>query len=145
MATCEDFKKMATARLKAGDILLAAGDADLAVDCFGLALELTLKAAICRTLNLQDYPDKGKSEISQFFRTHAFDVLLTLSGFDKDITGDKRKKIFKNWSKATSEWSVNAKYDPIGSKLPADARRMYRALTEDKDGIINWINKKIHD
>lgn len=142
MATSKQLKEIAEARLKAGCILLAAGDADLAVDCFGLALELILKASICKTLNLENYPDQGTGEVVNIFRTHTFDVLLILTGFDREVTGDKRKRLFENWSKATSEWSASKKYEPMGTKTKADADRMYKALTEEGDGVKSWVYNK---
>ena len=105
-------------------------------------LECALKAAICKTLRLRNYPDKsGFDKRDNIFKTHNFDILLTLSGMEKDFSlRSASKKRYQNWSEAT-KYKVDVRYEPIGSRSLSEAKRMYKALTEKPNGVISWIAK----
>lgn len=143
MANHKELKAIAKSRLRASRILLAHMDFDGAVYMMGYALECCLKAIICKRLNLAQYPDKNVStDKNNIFKTHKFDILLTLSGLENDFslsTAPPRRS--ENWSLVT-RWKPEIRYEPIGSRSEEDTKRMYEALVEDPDGIITWINKR---
>ena len=141
MANYRELKGIAKSRLKAAKILLEYSDYDGAVYMMGYALECCLKAIICKRLNLSQYPDKsGSKDKDNIFKTHKFDILLTLSGLENDFSLNATPGRYENWSELT-RWSTEIRYEPIGTQKEADAKRMYEALTEAPEGIITWVTK----
>lgn len=65
----------------------------------GYVVELSLKKAICKSLNWDEYPP-GKERNYRSFKTHNLDILLTLSGKEKKI----RRTLFTEWS-SVSQWN----------------------------------------
>jgi HEPN domain-containing protein len=81
-----ELKKIARARLKDADILMASRRYDGAIYLCGYAVEIALKARICQTLKWQGYPSsKREFHDYQSFRTHDLDVLLHLAGREQTI------------------------------------------------------------
>lgn len=76
----------------------------------GYAVELALKARICKTLNWAGFPEK-RSEFENYssFKTHKLDVLLALSGQEQRIKNDH----FSEWSFVAS-WDPEARYRAVG-------------------------------
>lgn len=123
MLSRNDLRKMARARLKDAEVLLANRRYDSAVYLCGYAIELALKARICQTLNWPDFPETAKEfQPFQSFKTHTLATLLRLSGHEQRII-----------SACLSEWSVVAPWDPevrykrVGTAAKADAVRMIEA------------------
>lgn len=86
MIFTKDLQKISRARLKDAEVLLASKRYDGAIYLCGYAVELSLKARICKTLKWQGYPSTS-SEFSgyQSFRTHDLDILLHISGREEKI------------------------------------------------------------
>jgi len=80
------LRQAARARIKDAEVLLTAKRYDGAAYICGYALELGLKARICRTLKWSGYPSTNK-EFANYrsFKTHDLDVLLHLSGIEEKI------------------------------------------------------------
>jgi HEPN domain-containing protein len=123
MIQMKDLRKIAQARLKDADILLASRRYDGAVYLCGYAIELALKARICRILKWSGYPSTS-SEFKEYqsFRTHGLDVLLHLTGREKQI----KTTFLAEWS-AVAQWDPSARYQPVGTANKADARLMISA------------------
>jgi HEPN domain-containing protein len=88
MITRTELRNLAKARLKESKILFDSKQYDIATYLSGYAVELALKARICRTLRGTEFPPNGK-EFKGFhaFKTHDLDVLLILSGVgEKSLT-----------------------------------------------------------
>src|SRR6266700_3947380 len=97
-----ELRKIARARLRDSEVLFDTGRYDGATYLCGYAIELALKARICRVLNWLGYPSTRAEFASyQSFRTHSLDVLLTLSGWEQ-----------KTISRYPTEWSVVVDWDP---------------------------------
>ena len=79
MIPVTEFDKIARARLDDAKTLFAAARFDGATYLCGYAVEVALKARICRTLNWPEFPSTG-SEFQAYrsFQTHELDVLLRL-------------------------------------------------------------------
>ena len=115
-----DLKKIAQTRLKDADILMASKRYDGAIYLYGYAIELALKARICRTLKWKGYPSSNKEfENYQTFRTHDLDVLLHLTGLEKSI----KISYLAEWS-AVAKWNPAARYHPIGTANKNDTQLM---------------------
>ena len=115
-----ELRKIARARLKDAELLFAARRFDGAVYMCGYAVELALKARICRTLNWNGFPaTRREFESYGAFKTH---VLLHLSGIESSITSN----YFVDWSDVAT-WNPEVRYNPIGSATRPQAARMLAA------------------
>jgi len=119
-----ELTTVARARLRDAEALLAAGRFDGAVYLCGYAVEIALKARVCRTLKWSGFPSTNKEfEGYHSFRTHDLDVLLHLSGAEARI---KKPEYLPAWS-AVAMWEPSARYRPIGTASSADATDMIEA------------------
>ena len=118
-----ELRKIARARLRDADILMASRRYDGAIYLCGYAIELILKARICRTLKWQGYPSTN-SEFQQYqsFRTHDLDVLLHLTGLEQKI----KANFLAEWS-AVAQWNPAARYQPVGTASKNDSKMMISA------------------
>src|SRR6266705_3204007 len=97
-----DIRGIARARLQDSAALFDQGRYDGAIYLCGYAVELALKARICRTLNWAGFPStRAEFSAYQSFRTHSLDVLLVLSGWEQRLK-----------SRYPAEWLVVADWDP---------------------------------
>ena len=115
-----ELRKIARARLKDAEALFQLRRYDGAIYICGYALEIALKARICRTLHWPGYP-VSRSEFEQYqsFRTHNLDVLLRLSGIENRI----RAEFVAEWV-AVAAWDPEARYRPVGTATMPDAGLM---------------------
>ena len=77
-----EIEEIVQARLKDAEVLLEASRFDGSVYLCCYAIELGLKARICRTLQLNEYPTSGKYKT---FKTHDLDMLLHLTGLEDEV------------------------------------------------------------
>jgi hypothetical protein len=118
----EEIEKIVQARVEDAQVLYQASRYDGSVYLCGYAIELGLKARICRTLQWDEYPSSGKY---QTFKTHDLDVLLHLSGCEDKI----KLKHLAEWS-IVAQWNPEARYNPIGQAQDSDARDMLDSTRE---------------
>jgi len=112
-----ELRKIGKARFKDASVLLCARRYDGAMYLCGYAIEIALKARICRTLSWAGYPATGKEfQNYKSFRTHDLDVLLRLCGIEQKIKTD----FLAEWS-AVAMWNPKARYKPIGNVNKQDA------------------------
>lgn len=118
-----DLRKIAYARLQDAEALISNHRYDGAVYLCGYAVEIALKARICKTLRWQGFPSTN-SEFQNYrsFQTHNLDVLLHLSGIEVRI----KNSYFAEWS-VIGNWDPDARYKPIGSAVKADTENMVTA------------------
>ena len=125
MLTRTELRKIARARLRDAEILFSSKRYDGAVYLCGYAVEVALKARICRTLRWAGFPSTGREfQPFQSFRTHSLDVLLRLSGVESKIKAD----FLSQWS-AVAVWAPETRYKPIGSAAGEDAKLMIESAT----------------
>lgn len=86
MATRQELKDLAQLRLREAEALFAAGLYDGCVYMRGYVVELALKACICATLGIAEYPDRRAH-----FRTHDFDELRLLAGLEQEMSRKLRR------------------------------------------------------
>lgn len=120
--TRKDLLKIIQARIDDADALHSAGRFDGAIYLCGYAVELALKRRICITLRWPGFPSTT-AEFRNFlsFKTHALDVLLAMSGYEKKIKKDPSS--FAAWSDVGS-WDPQARYKLVGSASSADAQKV---------------------
>ncbi len=85
MATRLELQQLACLRLNEAEALYNAGCYDGCAYLCGYVVELALKAAICATLGVAEYPEKG-SRLRESFKTHDFDDLKLLAGMEQSFT-----------------------------------------------------------
>ena len=146
MSGNQELKTIVQARLKTVNTLIEAKDWDCAALMMGQVLECALKAVVCKTLNLTQYPANTRNpHTDNFFMTHKFDQLLLASGMS-DIFNLQNPidKVFQNWSEFTkeyhSEWPTmryiaNNQFDEIKVKKLLDN------LANDEKSILGIIKE----
>jgi HEPN domain-containing protein len=134
MATRDELRALAQLRLREAEALFAADLYDGCVYLCGYVVELALKAVICATLGVDEYPDE------QFFWTHNFDRLRLLAGLQKDIAFGN-PTLFQNWSVAT-QWEPNWRYQPEGTYGRPEAEAVLEAIRSERDGMLRFLSQR---
>ena len=126
MLRVTDLRRIARARLRDAEILSRARCFDGSVYVCGYAVEIALKAQICRTLGWTGFPDSS-AEFQGYssLRTHSLEVLLRLSGRESRIVS----RHLTSWS-VVATWNPDARYLPPGSASAADAEAMLRSTRD---------------
>lgn len=120
MINTQDIKKIAKARLKDAEILAASHRYEGAIYLCGYAVELGLKARVCKTLKWSGFPGSNKEfQGYQSFKTHNLDILLHLTGVEDKI----KAELFAEWS-VVATWDPESRYNPIGNISATDAQQM---------------------
>jgi hypothetical protein len=120
MISLNDLSRLSRGRLADSKVLFKAGRYDGAAYLAGYAIEIALKLRICKTLKWIGFPETAREfENYGTLKTHKLDVLLHLSGFEKQI----KSNYLSEWSVVTS-WDPEARYRPIGSAKKSDIQLM---------------------
>jgi HEPN domain-containing protein len=124
MIPAPDLKLLARGRLRDARALFRAGRYDASAYICGYAVEVALKARICRTLKWNGFPHTN-SEFDglQSFRTHRLDILLRISGQAERIT----RRFLPEWGMVV-RWNPERRYLPIGSTSRREAQDMLKAV-----------------
>jgi HEPN domain-containing protein len=113
-------------RLKDSEVLLAGPRYEGAYYLCGYAVELALKACICRTLGWLGFPESGKEfEGLLSLKTHDLNILLRLSGRERNV----KKRHLADWS-VVAAWLPTIRYGPPPRILKAKAQRMLESAQE---------------
>ena len=123
MISRAELKKLARSRLQDAEVLFNSRRYDGSVYLCGYAVELALKARICRTLKWTHFPVTS-AEFREFqsFRTHNLDTLLRLSGIKSNINPVH----FADWS-VVAVWEPERRYRIAGSTTFAEAQSMIQS------------------
>lgn len=145
MQTQSDIEALAYSKLRDAEILLANERFDSAYYLAGYAVELLLKARVCKTLGIPDFFDfdnlqrqrlKNESVITRPYRVHDYEQLLILSGiytqYQKEI--ETNELFFSNWS-IISDWNENSRY-----LTGINPDRVNKFITSVKEVLV-WIQK----
>lgn len=135
MANRRELQKLACLRLKEAEALYAADCYDGCAYLCGYVVELALKAAVCATLGIDEYPEKG-SRLKDAFKTHDFDDLKLLAGMEAAFTANASR--LANWSVA-SEWKPERRYQ-VGTYDQASASKVLDAVRDYPDEVLACIS-----
>ena len=112
-----EIKQLAWQKLHDAEVLLKSGRIDSAFYVGGYAVELLLKARICKTLqiehfyNFEETAEKLLSkEAYRPFKAHDLEQLMVLSGIYSDFKIDERDLEFKKHWSNVSEWKEDSRY-----------------------------------
>jgi HEPN domain-containing protein len=105
-----DFKLLADRRLNEAKTLSHNKHYEAAFYLAGYAVECGLKAAVCKTLNIDIF--NMSSELNRGFKTHRIDHLIVLAGLSKQLAVDASsntllaiaQNTFVNPPSATDKW-----------------------------------------
>lgn len=119
-ANATELKALAKGRLKEAQILYRHGKFDGAAYMCGYAIELALKARICRLLKWSEYKHTREYDT---YKTHDLAKLLDLSGIRQKINVN----FLAEWSAVFPEWGTELRYAPLGHIAPPIAADMIEA------------------
>ncbi len=125
MIPASTLRLIARARLRDAKVLLKGKRFDGAFYLCGYAVEVALKARICRTLQWSGFPETSR-EFSglQSLKTHDLEVLLRLSGVETVVSA----KRLAEWS-IVLNWNPEKRYQSIGTSTLQQATDMVTAAT----------------
>ncbi len=139
-ANAADLQAASRHRLEDAKALDASGRAASAIAAGLYALEILLKALICKRLDLPALP--------KAFEIHDLEALLILSGLSQRLADPSASPVKFNWQEIlVLANSLNEfRYLPEGShQLPLDARSPHDASTflarleNPADGVLTWL------
>lgn len=133
----KQLQALARLRLREAEALYKAGLYDGSVYLAGYAVELALKARICRLLGLKNYP----LELGQSFKIHSLEDLKAMAGLTAQIDSAKNRVLFDNWSK-TAKWNPEQRYEAPGRYDARTAKVILDSIREKPDGVLTWLSRR---
>ena len=137
MPSRHGLKDLARLRLREAEALYAAGLHDGAAYVAGYAVEMALKARICKLLDVVDYPSTGP--LKHVYAVHDLDQLVLLAGLESRL-GLAAPPLFANWSTA-QPWRPDWRYTAAGTHSAKAALEILDAIRHPQDRILRWIAK----
>lgn len=125
MITPADLHRTAREYLRAAKLLRTRKSYDAAVYLCGYAVEIALKARICKTLKWTAGFPRTNSEFQEkgtLLKTHNFQLLLEYTAMQDEISA----RLLPEWSEVCL-WSPEQRYDAPGTKTRAEADKMIGA------------------
>ena len=117
-----ELTKIAKARIRDAEILHESGRYDGSTYLCGYAIEMALKARICKNLKMEGFPSSKKEfKDKKKLRTHDLDNLLSFSGMEEKIKTNEECLVA--WSEV-GDWDPQIRYNPIGSFTDKDSKSM---------------------
>ena len=128
MLTVRQLREIARERIKDAEALLAAERFEGAMYICGYAVEMALKARICRTLRWPDFPQTdsefgGQNRKYSPFKRHLLNLLLSYSGREDQI----RNRFTAQWTLVDS-WDPQSRYNPPSKAIRANRAKDKAAL-----------------
>lgn len=138
-----EFQTLANNRLNEAKTLQSAGHHEAAFYLAGYAVECGLKAAVCRTLQIDIF--NMPTDIHKGFKTHRLDYLIVLAGLSQrlatDLATDESLSIAANlFLKPPSgverwqSWSEEVRYNVIPCKSTDS-----QDFIDNTDYFISWL------
>lgn len=137
MPNRRELKRLARLRLREAEALHEAGLYDGAAYLAGYAVEMALKARICRVLEAADYPLAGSFRPA--YAVHDLEQLVLLGGLSTRLEA-AAPPYRDNWS-ITRRWKPDRRYTPVGTCSAQESGDILDAISDPKDGILRWIAK----
>ena len=139
MNSVQEIRNLADKRLEEANLLLQNGFHEGAFYLAGYAVELMLKARICKHLDMDDFYTRPLKSGKQAFFTHDLEQLLTLSGSRKRLEMDidpvtgTNSTLFANWQ-TICKWNEEKRYEL--SIEPDEAANFFQAITDSQNGFL---------
>jgi HEPN domain-containing protein len=121
-----ELKKIALARIKDAECLFASKRYDGARYVCGYAVEIALKARVCRHLNWGEFlPSNLDDGLYRLLMTHKFALLLSLTGLEQSL---RRSALWNDWN-TVATWDPELRYK-LRSATRAQAEAMIQSTKE---------------
>ena len=138
----QEIKHLAELRLQEANILLSNGYPDGAYYLGGYALELALKAIICKNLDIEDlFADSSShpKESIRVLKVHDLSRLLLFSGLIEKHKIEKRSNVVfsTNWSNV-EKWNESARYNK-GKYTTQEVQIFLNSIDDPLNGILTWL------
>jgi len=130
------MQSLARLRPREAEALFAAGFFDGCAYLCGYVVELALKATICATLDVIEYPFEVKAPLRTAFRTHDFNDLKLLAGLEGEPS-PVNLALLVNWSIA-SRWRPERRCEPAGTYDRTAAQEILEAIRVEPNGVLPW-------
>ena len=131
-----DIQALSKSKLAESKCLFDNGFHDGAYYLAGYAVELLLKARVCKTLGIDDFFQFNKSkkkELYKAYKVHNYEELLLLSGIYTDFVNVQKDVNFKaDWS-IVRQWDEESRY--ITGRSPKDVEDFIESVNK----IVSWI------
>ncbi len=128
MIAITDLHGTAREYLRDAKLLRTQRSYDVAIYLCGYAVEIALKARICRTLKWTTGFPQTASEfrLKGNLKTHDLEMLLEFTGIQDRIRSSGPTGFLAAWS-IVRKWNPEERYDPRGTKTVSDADSMIAA------------------
>ena len=143
MDCISNIRKLAWAKLKEAECLFEKDHCDWAYYTAGYAVELMLKARICRTFGIENFYDENSGILKQLkfpqtFKSHDFEQLSLLSGVFTELKKSALSDLSlqAQWSSVCA-WSEEVRYS--GGKTSQEVEKFLISVL----GIAIWIEKQL--
>jgi hypothetical protein len=125
MLTLGDMRRLARERVAEAALLVRAERYDTGVYLCGYAVEVSLKARICRTLRWSEFPNEPQEwkRHHSFLKVHDLELLSHWSGCGLELT---KPPVREHWLEVTA-WNPEMRYKLSGVVNRAESLRMLRA------------------
>ncbi len=132
------LQQLAAERLADAEVLFQAGRYSGAWYVSGYVLEVALKAVVCRTLRVPEYPESALR--SKAFKTHDVAELVLLAGLQAKLAAEIKNAGFqRNWETVT-EWSPVDRYRSVKTKQ--DVADLLLAYKDPTKGVFPWLTRQ---
>lgn len=144
MNSAQEIKDLVQLRLQEAHALLAMGHPDGAYYLGGYALELALKAIICKNWDVGDlFADSNvhPKESIRVLKVHDLSRLLLFSGLIEKHKIEKRSNIiFSTYWNYVEKWHESARYDQ-GKYSTHEVQIFLNSIDDPSNGILTWLKK----
>jgi len=145
MPTKAELEELSYLRLKEARVLYKAGHYRGAHYLAGYTIELSLKARICKILNIESYFNSNidvSKEVARIYKTHDLTQLLFLSGLKTKFEEAKylNEELKTNWG-IVNNWNEGYRYLPVGPNQKAITLDFLNAIDDSDNGVFTWIKK----
>lgn len=124
MISTADLRSTAREYLRAAKLLRTYRSYDVAPYLCGYAMEIALKARICRTLKwTTGFPEtSAEFKLKSNLETHNLEALLEFTGLQDKV----KLRFFSDWA-IVNKWKPEQRYSPTGTKTLVEAGDMIQA------------------
>lgn len=124
MRAVSDLHKTAREYLRAAKMLRTRRSYDVAAYLWGYAMEIALKARICRTLRwTTGFPEtNAEFKLKSNLKTHDLEALLEFTGLQDEV----KLRYFADWA-IVNKWKPEQRCSPPGTRTLIQAGDMIQA------------------
>ena len=140
MTTRAEWQQLAEDRILDAQAHLAVARWSAAYYLIGYAVECGLKSCVVARVGAHPEVIYQERRFSQDAWTHDFENLLVVADIKVDLYADAATNVTleNNWQRV-SEWTERARYL---QKTKAEAERLFEAVTDPKEGVMQWIRQR---